>query len=156
MCWDPYVEYMTRAITLARNAAAQGEVPVGAVVVQENDGITRIVGEGANCRESARSPLAHAEIIAIQKAAETLGGWRLVRCTLYVTLEPCVMCTGAISQSQINTVVFGARDEKGGALLSNPACTYGWRPEIVPDILGDEAQKLLSEFFRDLRARKKN
>ncbi|MBQ1537083.1 MAG: nucleoside deaminase, partial [Ruminococcus sp.] len=105
--------YMRRCIELAGLAAANGDVPVGAVVVRKSDG--EIVGEGFNRRELDRSSLSHAELIAIDEASKRLGGWRLVDCVLYVTLEPCAMCAGAVVNSRVERVVFGADDLRFGA-----------------------------------------
>lgn len=148
--------YMREAIELAKQAAALGEVPVGAVVVKQSTG--EIVGRGFNRRESDRSPLAHAEIIAIDEASKRLGGWRLVDCALYVTLEPCPMCTGAVINSRPERLVYGASDPKAGScgsvidLFSLP---YNHFPEIERGVLADECSALLSEFFRELRKKKK-
>lgn len=149
--------YMREAIELARQAAAEGEVPVGAVVVKQSTG--EIVGRGRNRRESDRSPLAHAEIIAIDEASRTLGGWRLVDCALYVTLEPCPMCAGAVINSRPERLVYGAADPKAGScgsvidLFSLP---YNHIPRIERGVLAEECAALLSEFFRELRERKKH
>ena len=105
---------MERALLLALQAAEDGEIPVGAVVVKNNE----IIGEGRNRREKKKTPLAHAEIEAIHSAAETLGDWRLSGCELYVTLEPCSMCSGAILNSRLSLLVFGAYDEAAGAVIS--------------------------------------
>ena len=143
----------------ARGARActgcDGEVPVGCVVAMP-DG--RIVGRGRNRREKGRSALAHAELEAIGEACRTLGGWRLWQCTLYVTLEPCCMCAGAITGAQIPRVVYGAKDPKMGAggslvnLLCLPGC---FRPAVTTGVLEEECQALLQTFFRSLRERKK-
>lgn len=102
--------YMKKALELAEIAADQGEVPVGAIVVKRSSG--EIIGRGFNCREYGRSPLTHAELVAIEEASRNLGGWRLMGCELFVTLEPCPMCTGAIINSRIERVVFGAYDKR--------------------------------------------
>ena len=147
---------MKRAIELAQIAASVGEVPVGAVVVKRNTG--EIVGEGYNKRETDKSPLAHAEIEAIKNASEKLGGWRLLDCEIYVTLEPCPMCAGAIINSRIERVVFGAFDKKAGScgsvgnLFELP---YNHFPEIEGGIMEEECSQLLSEFFKELRNRPK-
>ena len=109
-------KYMSRALELAREAFDEGEVPVGAVVVKKTTG--EIVGEGRNMREGAKNALAHAEIMAIDEACRTLGGWRLPECAIYVTLEPCPMCCGAIINSRIDNVIFGAYDIKSGSAVS--------------------------------------
>ena len=150
------IEYMKIALELAEKARAMGEVPVGAVVVFEN----RIIGKGFNKRESAKSPLSHAEIEAIAEAAAYLRSWRLEDCELYVTLEPCIMCSGAIVQARIPKVYFGARDPKAGGvrslytLLEDERLNH--RVDVVEGILAEESAKLLSGFFREIRERQKN
>ena len=149
-------EYMKRALELAKNAADEGEVPVGAVIVQRKTG--RIVGEGRNMRENARNALAHAEIIAIDMACRNLGGWRLPDCAMYVTLEPCPMCCGAIINSRIDQVIFGAYDLKSGSAASVQRMfdlPYNYRPELIGGVMEQECAELLSEFFRKLRERGK-
>lgn len=148
--------YMKKALELARIAAQQGEVPVGAVVVKKSTG--EIVGRGFNRREYGRSPLTHAEIVAIDEASKRLGGWRLIDCELYVTLEPCPMCAGAMINSRIERVVFGAYDAKAGScgsvvdLFSLP---YNHKPKLKGGVLESECAGILSDFFRNLRAQKK-
>lgn len=149
-------EYMNRALELAKEAADEGEVPVGAVIVQRKTG--RIVGEGRNMRENAKNALAHAEIMAIDMACRTLGGWRLPDCAMYVTLEPCPMCCGAIINSRIDQVIFGAYDLKSGSAASVQKMfdlPYNYRPELIGGVMEQECADLLSEFFRKLRARGK-
>ena len=144
------LEYMTRALELAKEAAAAGEVPVGCVIVR-NDAI---VGEGRNRREGIKNALAHAEIEAIDQACRTLGGWRLIGCTLYVTLEPCPMCTGAIINARIPTVVFGAREENTGScgsVVDLFSERYGHHPAVYSGVLEDECAALLRSFFQKLR-----
>ena len=139
-------EFMREAIALAREAAAEGEVPVGCVVV---DGET-IVGRGRNRRERAKNALSHAELEAIDEACRMLGGWRLWRCTLYVTLEPCPMCAGAIINARIPRVVFGASDPKAGScgsLTNLFALPYNHRPAVQPGVLEEECRGLLTDFF---------
>ena len=148
--------YMREALKLAEIAAAEGETPVGAVVVRKSDG--EIVGRGYNRRETAKSPLAHAELIALDEASRTLGGWRIIGCELYVTLEPCPMCAGAIINSRIERIVYGASDEKAGSVESRVRLFdlgYNHTPEITSGVLKDESAALLSEFFRKLRQSKK-
>ena len=141
---------MREALLLAREAAADGEVPVGCVITLEN----RIVGRGRNRREKGKTALAHAELEAIGEACRTLGGWRLWQCTLYVTLEPCPMCAGAILNAHLPRVVFGAKDPKSGAagslvdLLHLPGC---FQPEVSGGILEAECSQALRDFFRTLR-----
>ena len=147
---------MQRALELADEAAALEEVPVGAVIVHKPTG--RIIGEGYNRRETDRSPLAHAEIMAIDQASRTLGGWRLLDSVLYVTLEPCPMCAGAILHARLDQVVFGTRDPKGGAVRSMQemfAFPYHWKPEVYEGLLQAECAGKLTNFFRMLRAKKK-
>ena len=147
-------ELMRRALALAEKSAREGEVPVGCVVTLDG----RIVGCGRNRRETNKTALAHAELEAISEACRTLGGWRLWQCTLYVTLEPCPMCAGAILNAQIPRVVFGARDEKSGAcgslvnILRLPGCR---QPEMTGGVLADECGALLTGFFRQLRGNRK-
>ena len=147
-------KFMKAALKLAKKAADLGEVPVGAVVVQ-ND---KIIARGYNRREIDQNGLAHAELIAIQKACKKLHSWRLEDCTLYVTLEPCPMCAGAIVNTRIKRVVIGAKDPKGGAM--GGVCNlldYPWNHHPIVDegILEEECSKVLKDFFKDLRARKK-
>ncbi len=143
--------FMRQALELARQAAALGEVPVGAVIVAEG----QIVAQAYNQRESRPSALAHAEIDAISEACKRLGRWRLSGCTLYVTLEPCVMCAGAIVQARIDRVVFGARDPKAGAVESLyqvlQDTRLNHRPVVTSGVLGAECGQFLSEFFRQRR-----
>lgn len=149
-------EYMKRALELAKEAADEGEVPVGAVIVQRKTG--KIVGEGRNMRENAKNALAHAEIMAIDMACRTLGGWRLPDCAMYVTLEPCPMCCGAIINSRIDQVIFGAYDLKSGSAASVQKMfdlPYNYRPELIGGVMEQECADLLSEFFRRLRERGK-
>lgn len=145
--------FMRKALELARLAADEGEVPVGAVVVKKSTG--EIVGRGFNKREYGRSPLTHAELIAIESASRKLGGWRLIDCELFVTLEPCPMCAGAIINSRIERVVFGAYDAKAGSCGSVTdlfELPYNHKPECVGGVLRDECAQILSDFFRRLRA----
>lgn len=146
---------MREAIAEARKAEQLGEVPIGAIVVKDN----MIVGRGYNLRETSFDATAHAEIIAIRQASESLGAWRLLECTLYVTLEPCPMCAGAIVQSRVPTVVYGTVDPKAGCagtlmnLLQEPR--FNHRTEIITDILQPECALLLTDFFKQLRLRLK-
>ncbi len=142
--------YMDAALELAREAAAEGEVPVGCVIVCGD----RIVGKGRNRRETDKSALAHAEVEAIGQACRTLGGWRLWECTLYVTLEPCPMCAGAIVNARIPRVVYGASDSKCGACGS--VCDlfsmeFNHHPQVTSGVREEEAGALLQAFFRQLR-----
>lgn len=147
---------MQRALELAREAYNEGEVPVGAVVVKKSTG--EIVGEGRNMREQAKNALAHAEIMAIDSACKKLGGWRLPDCAMYVTLEPCPMCCGAIINSRIENVYFGAYDYKSGSAVSVQKMfelPYNYKPEVIGGVMEEECSEMLSDFFKDLRARKK-
>jgi tRNA(adenine34) deaminase len=144
--------FMTRALELAREAGAAGEVPVGAVVVHDGT----VVGSGRNAREAQQDPLAHAEIAAISAAARHLGSWRLEHTTLYVTLEPCPMCAGAIVNARIPRLVYGCDDPKAGAartlynVTDDPRLNH--RCEVIPGVCADEAAALLRGFFENLRA----
>ena len=143
-------KFMTEALALAREAAEAGEVPVGCVVVDGD----RIVGRGRNRRETAKNALSHAELEAIDEACRTLGGWRLWRCTLYVTLEPCPMCAGAIINARIPRVVYGAADAKAGScgtLTNLFALPYNHRPTVTGGVLEAESRELLQSFFKRLR-----
>lgn len=145
---------MKRAIELAELSAVEGEVPVGAVVVK--DGV--IVGEGRNRRELGKNALYHAELEAIDNACKKLGGWRLWQCDLYVTLEPCPMCAGAIINARIKTVYFGAYDNKAGSFGSVAdfnEIPYNHKPEIVSGLMEKECSQLLTVFFKNLRKAKK-
>jgi tRNA(adenine34) deaminase len=147
--------WMARAIAEAGKAEAKDEVPIGCVIV--HDGC--IIARGHNLRETTQDPAAHAELIAIRKAARKRGSWRLLNCTLYVTLEPCTMCMGAIILSRIPIVVFGCYDPKGGAagslydLSNDPRLNH--TVELLPRILEAECSGMLSEFFAALRKRKR-
>lgn len=144
---------MARALALAAEAAVAGEAPIGCVIV---DDAGQIIAEGANAPIAAHDPTAHAEIIALRKAAAALGNYRLKpNLTLYVTLEPCAMCAGAISHARIARVVYGASDPKGGAVESGsrffeqPTCH--WRPSVTGGVRADEAAALLKSFFKARR-----
>ena len=143
-------EYMDEALALAGEAAKEGEVPVGCVIVCHD----RIVGRGRNRRETKKNALGHAEIEAIDQACKALGGWRLWECTLYVTLEPCPMCAGAIVNARIPRVVYGASDKKCGATGS--VCDlfsmeFNHHPVVEKGVCEEESSALLTEFFKDLR-----
>ena len=151
-----YNEYMNAALELAQKAYTLGEVPVGAVVVKKSTG--EIVGKGYNRRETDKDPLAHAEISAIKQASETLGGWRLIDCDIYVTLEPCPMCCGAIINSRIERVVFGAFDKKSGSaesVVNMFELPFNHKPEIVSGVEEKKCAKILKDFFAELREKKK-
>ena len=142
--------FMDEALALAKEAAAEGEVPVGCVIVRKG----QIVGRGRNRREKDKTALAHAEIEAIHEACQKLGGWRLWECTLYVTLEPCPMCAGAIINSRIPRVVYGASDKKFGAcgsVCSLFSMEFNHHPAVEKGIREAECSALLTEFFQNLR-----
>jgi tRNA(adenine34) deaminase len=147
--WDQI--YMRQACNLAQQAASEDEVPVGAVIVHAN----RVIGAGWNQREALNDPTAHAEMIAITQAAAALESWRLEECTLYVTLEPCPMCAGAIVQARLPRVVYGAPDPKAGAvdslfrLLDDPRLNH--RAAVTAGVMADTCGAMLSEFFRSKR-----
>ena len=150
MCENMDEKYMRIALDLAREAAVEGEVPVGAVIVR--DGV--IIGTGRNRRESAKNSLAHAELEAINAACQHLGGWQLVNCTMYVTLEPCPMCTGAIINARIGRVVQGALNPKAGScgsIVNLFQLPYNHHPELVSGVLEEECSEVLKTFFKRLR-----
>ena len=141
---------MKEALALAREAAEDGEVPIGCVIVKDGE----IVGRGRNTREKGKNALHHAEILAIDDACKNLGGWRIPNSTLYVTLEPCPMCAGAIINARIDRVCFGAYDPKAGSCGSVTdlfALPYNHKPELTAGVLEDECAQILKEFFRTLR-----
>lgn len=143
-------KYMSAALELARAAAIDGEIPVGCVVVQNG----RIIGRGRNRRKSACSALAHAEIEAIDEACKMLGDWRLTNCALFVTLEPCPMCTGAIINARIGEVVYGTKEEHTGScgsVINLFEENYGHKPRVYGGVLRNECAELLSSFFNELR-----
>lgn len=147
----PPSPFMARALDLARMAAQAGEVPVGAVIVKDR----RIIGEGANSPRARGDPTAHAEIVAIRAAAAALGDDRLAGCDLWVTLEPCAMCAGAIAHARIARLYYGADDTKGGAVAHGPRLfaqsTTHHRPEIYGGLMADESAELLRGFFAEKR-----
>lgn len=141
---------MDRALTLAFEAAQKGEVPVGAVIVKDGE----IIAEGRNRREEKQNALSHAETEAISEACKKLKSWRLDGCEMYVTLEPCPMCTGAIINSRIKTVIFGAYDSKAGSMdsvINLCDFPYNHKPEIYGGICEDECVAVMQKFFKDLR-----
>ena len=147
-------KYMDLALTLAKEAATEGEVPVGAVIVKDD----RVIGTGRNRREISKNALAHAEIEAINNACKTLGGWRLHGCDLYVTLEPCTMCSGAIIQSRIRKVYFGAYEPKSGAVVScndifEVSHGHNHKVEFEGGIMEKECSQMMLDFFRAIRKR---
>ena len=142
--------YMEQALELARQAAEDGEVPVGCVIVRGDE----VVGTGRNRRETGKTALGHAEIEAISQTCEKLGGWRLWECTMYVTLEPCPMCAGAIINARIPRVVCGARDDKCGAcgsVCNLFAMNFNHHPEIEYGLMEEACTQVLKDFFQDLR-----
>jgi len=145
-------QFMLLALGQAREASRINEVPVGAVIVS---GGQQILSQAHNLRESTQNPVAHAEILAIEAACKKTGSWRLPDATIYITLEPCVMCMGAVVNSRIKRVVFGATDPKAGAVVSNFGIglddTLNHRPEITRSVLEDECSLILKEFFGQLR-----
>lgn len=146
-------EIMKEAIALAKISGEEGEVPVGAVVTKDGE----IIAAGRNRREFGKNALYHAEIEAINNACKKLGGWRLWQCELYVTLEPCPMCAGAIINSRIKRVVFGASDSKAGSfgsVVDFNTLPYNHKPEIISGVLEDECSALLSDFFSKLREKR--
>ena len=148
---------MLLALGQAREASRINEVPVGAVIVS---GGQQILSQAHNLRESTQNPVAHAEILAIEAACKKTGSWRLPDATIYITLEPCVMCMGAVVNSRIKRVVFGAPDPKAGAVVSNFGIglddTLNHRPEITRSVLEDECSLILKEFFGQLRNKNVN
>ncbi|OSP39072.1 tRNA-specific adenosine deaminase [Streptomyces sp. 13-12-16] len=148
---DPWRTAMRLALDEASRAVRGGDVPVGAVVLAP-DGTT-VLAAAHNEREAVGDPTAHAEVLAVRRAAARLGEWRLAGCTLVVTLEPCTMCAGALQQSRLDRVVYGARDEKAGAvgslwdLVRDRRLNH--RPEVIEGVLAGECARLLTEFFRD-------
>ncbi len=143
--------YMDEALVEARAAYEAGEIPIGAVVVRDGE----IIARGHNARESLLDATAHAEMVAIRRAGKLLGGWRLLDCTLYVTVEPCPMCAGAMIQARLPRLVYGARDEKGGAVGSLYNIVederFNHRVEVVSGVRAAEAASLMQEFFRERR-----
>ena len=150
MMMDQDVRYMRLALELAQQSASEGEVPVGAVVVRDGE----IIGTGRNRRERLGNALAHAELEAIDEACRHLGGWQLVNCTLYVTLEPCPMCAGAMINARIGRVVQGTLNPKAGScgsVVDLFKLRYNHHPEVITGVLEGECSGILKEFFRQLR-----
>jgi tRNA(adenine34) deaminase len=145
--------FMRIALEEAQAAAARGEAPIGAVLVDPATG--EVVARAGNSPIGLSDPTAHAEVLALRAAAKGRGNYRLTGLTLFVTLEPCAMCAGAISHARVGRLVFGAPDEKGGAVISGPrffeSPTCHWRPEVQGGVLGDESSILLKDFFRARR-----
>lgn len=152
---NEHAQYMQHALEEAQKAYDIGEVPIGAVIVYQGE----IIARAHNLRETTQSATTHAELMAIEQACEKIGSWRLEETTLYVTLEPCPMCAGAILQSRIPTVVYGARDIKAGCVdslyrLLNDA-RFNHECDVIEGVMVDECGSILTKFFRELRARKK-
>ncbi len=146
-------QFMKIALTQAKSAAADGEIPVGAVLVKDGT----VVAQAHNKTEGDRSPLAHAELLCIEQACKTLGDWRLDGCTLYVTLEPCPMCAGAILNSRISRVVFGLKDPKAGcfgSLMQMSDCPFAHKVSLRRGVYEAEAKSLLQDFFDEKRKKK--
>jgi len=148
-------DYMALALDAAREAALAGDIPVGCVIVHEG----KVIATSHNRRELDQDPLAHGEVLALRRAAAELGSWRLEDAALYVTLEPCPMCSGAIILSRVAEVYYGASDPKGGccgSLMNLLADTrFNHQPEVFPGVLAEECGALLSSFFREVRARRR-
>ena len=152
---ERYEYFMSLAIEQAKLADEIDEVPVGAIITKGDE----IISTAFNKRETGKNALYHAELEAIDKACKALGGWRLWQCELYVTLEPCPMCTGAIINARIPKVIFGAYDKKAGScgsLVNLFDFPYNHKPELIGGVLEEECSQLLSEFFKKLRIRLKN
>ena len=150
MCKEQDEYFMSVAIQLAHEAAEEGEVPVGAVIVRDGE----IIGKGRNRREKAKNSLAHAELEAINEACRKLGGWQLVNCTMYVTLEPCPMCAGAIINSRIDRLVQGAHNPKAGScgsIINLFTLPYNHHPQVDSGVMEDECASVLKCFFKTLR-----
>ena len=151
---EKYIKYMKEALKEAKKAELIDEVPIGCVIVKDD----KIIARGHNQRETNQSPIGHAEIIAINKASKKLKSWRLEGCDIYVTLEPCIMCSGAIIQSRINKVYYGASDPKGGALGSSinvlEANNINHHPEVISGVLKEECSSTITNYFKAKRQSK--
>ena len=146
-------KYMEIALAEAHKAAKEGEIPVGAVIVKDGE----VIASAHNNREATGDATGHAEVLAIRKACETLGGWHLEKCTLYVTLEPCPMCMGAIINSRLGKVVFGAKDAKAGAcgsVIDLRSYPLNHKPQVESGFMSEESLALLSVFFREKREKR--
>ncbi|MBP5574180.1 MAG: tRNA adenosine(34) deaminase TadA [Bacilli bacterium] len=148
---ERYVKYMELALEEAKLAALEDEVPIGCLIVKDDE----VIAKAHNLRETNNDPLGHAETLAIKKASEVLNDWQLVDCELYVTIEPCIMCAGAIIQSRIKKVIYGAPDLKGGAFGSSinvlDAESINHRPEIVKGVLEKECTEIIKNYFKSKR-----
>ena len=142
---------MREAIKEAKKAELIDEVPIGCVIVKDD----KVIARGHNIRETKKTPLGHAEIVAIDKASKKLGAWRLEDCDIYITIEPCIMCSGAIIQSRIRHIYYGAKDLKGGALGSSinvlEATNINHHPEVTSGILEEECSNIISQYFKRKR-----
>ena len=143
--------FMKLALKEASKAKEIDEVPIGAVIVKDN----KVIAKGHNLRETKKDPLGHAELVAIKKAAKKLGDWQLVGCDLYVTIEPCIMCSGAIIQPRIARVIYGAEDFKGGGFASSinvlDAKNINHTPEVIKGVMKDECSQIIKEYFKSKR-----
>lgn len=151
---DRNTQFMKMALQKAKKSANEGEVPVGTIIVYNNN----VISSGRNRREKGKNALYHAEIEAINNACKILGGWRLWQCEMFVTLEPCPMCAGAIINARIPKLVFGAKDPKAGScgsIINLFDLSYNHKPIIISGIMQEECSKLLSNFFKDLRKNNK-
>ncbi len=150
-CMTQDEKYMKEALKQAKVAGLLDEVPVGCVIVKDN----KIIAKGYNKRETLKDPSAHAEIVAVRKATKKLGDWQLVDCTIYVTIEPCIMCAGAIIQSRISKVVYGATDMRGGAFGTSinvlDAQNINHHPQIIGGVLKDECTGIIKNYFKSKR-----
>lgn len=148
---DKDIKYMMEALKEAELAKLEDEVPIGCVIVKDD----QIIARSHNQRDKSHNPLGHAETLAIKEASEVLGDWQLVDCELYVTIEPCIMCSGAIIQSRIKRVVYGAPDIKGGAFGSSinilEASNINHHPEVVKGVLEDECSSIIKNYFKSKR-----
>ena len=148
---ENYIKYMQEALKEANLAAQEDEVPIGCVIVKNNE----IIARAHNQRDKTNNPLGHAEVLAIKKASEVVNDWQLVGCELYVTIEPCLMCAGAIIQSRIEKVIYGAPDLKGGAFGSSidvlTASNINHRPEIISGVLESECSQIIKDYFKSKR-----
>ena len=143
-------KYMRMALDEAKRAACEGEIPVGALIVKDGE----VISSARNNREATGDATGHAEVLAIRRACEALGGWHLERCTLYVTLEPCPMCMGAIINSRIGKVIFGAKDAKAGAcgsVIDLRSYPFNHKPAVESGFMMEECQAVLTEFFKERR-----
>ena len=150
-CMDYFSKYMQEALKEAEIAKREDEVPIGCVIVKDD----QIISRAHNQRENTNNPLGHAETLAIKKASEVLNDWQLVGCDIYVTIEPCIMCAGAIIQSRIGRVIYGAPDLKGGAFGSSinilDAQNINHRPEVIDGVMQEECSEIIKSYFRSKR-----